>query len=76
MSYAVQADTFTPTISVGRVNARGDAFTADKEDGTGMTLMAVADLARKHYDGELSVNFNAAGVRLTVTVEPIEDSHG
>ena len=69
--YGVQASIFRDAIYVGRLNKAGTEF-LDKEEGTDMILATVAEYARQHFDGGLTMDFTSKtdkpGFTLTVTV--------
>jgi len=69
--YGVQTSFFREGIYVGRLNKAGTEF-LDKEDRTDMILAAVAEYARQHFDGGLTMDFTSKagkpGFTLTVTV--------
>lgn len=73
MNIGIQADRFIPTISAARLSKDGKRMLGDKEDVTDMTIGAVADFARYHFDGNLEADYTtAAGFKVQVTVIPSE----
>ena len=73
--YGVRASFFHEAIYVGRINKAGTEF-LDKEEATDLILAAVADYARQHFDGGLTLDFTSKtgkpGFTLTVTVSEHE----
>lgn len=69
-TYAVQAASLSAAIHVGRLTAKGDAFT-EKQERTDMVLAAVAQYVQRNFDGGMVADFPGLGVVLEVRVRPI-----
>ncbi|MGZ6772573.1 MAG: DUF7446 family protein [Mycobacteriaceae bacterium] len=70
--YGVQPGLFGEAIHVGRLNAKGTAFT-EKQDRTDMVLAAVAQYVEENFDGGMVADFPGLGLVLEVKVRPISE---
>ena len=68
--YAVSPGMLSEAIYVGRLNAKGTAFT-EKQERTDMVLAAVAEFVQQHYAGAMIADFPGLGLVLEVKVKPI-----
>ena len=71
MTIGIKAQHFTQQIVAAKLSKDGKRMLGDMEDVTDMTLAAVADFARLHFDGKLEADYTtAAGFKVQVTVIP------
>lgn len=65
--FAVSAGAFNPSIYIGKLNAKGDAFT-QKEDHTDGVLLAVAQYALREFPDGLEMVFTRGDEAITLRV--------